>query len=112
MKAMVFANKAMATRANLEREASNWMQEAGTMPPGNGAKPFLWTVHSVSSVIVIRQGAARLHKVVPTRLQKYRLSSLAVSLSLHALEAGSATWMKCRRRNLTPEGSSYVRSRS
>jgi hypothetical protein len=33
---MVFANRAMATRANLEREAQNWLDEAGTPPPGNG----------------------------------------------------------------------------
>ncbi len=38
VKAMVFANKAMATRSNLEREAGNWLREAGTTPPGNGGK--------------------------------------------------------------------------
>ncbi len=36
VKAMVLANKAMATRSNLEREAGNWLREAGTTPPGNG----------------------------------------------------------------------------
>jgi hypothetical protein len=34
---MVFANRAMATRATLEREARNWLDAAGTLPPGNGA---------------------------------------------------------------------------
>ena len=31
---MVFANKAMQSRALLEREAANWLEEAGTLPPG------------------------------------------------------------------------------
>lgn len=58
MKAMVFANKAMATRANLEREASNWMQEAGTTPPGNGANPpFEQSIHSVFSHFFRKQHA-------------------------------------------------------
>ena len=38
---MVFANRAMATRANLEREAQNWLDEAGTPPPGNGGVRIL-----------------------------------------------------------------------
>jgi Fe-S cluster biogenesis protein NfuA len=42
VKAMVFANKAMATRSNLEREAANWTREAGTTPPGNGVEAELW----------------------------------------------------------------------
>ena len=33
---MVFANRTMATRANLEREARNWIDAEGTTPPGNG----------------------------------------------------------------------------
>ena len=37
VRAMVFANRAMATRANLEREARNWIDAEGTTPPGNGA---------------------------------------------------------------------------
>ena len=36
VRAMVFANRAMATRANLEREARNWINAEGTTPPGNG----------------------------------------------------------------------------
>ena len=40
MRAMVFANRAMATRANLEREARNWIDAEGTTPPGNGALSF------------------------------------------------------------------------
>ena len=34
---MVFANKAMQSRAALEREAANWIEEAGTLPPGGWA---------------------------------------------------------------------------
>ena len=39
MRAMVFANRAMANRSNLEREAANWINAEGTTPPGNGAPP-------------------------------------------------------------------------
>lgn len=39
---MVFMNRAMATRANLEREAQNWVDQVGTIPPGNGVERHLW----------------------------------------------------------------------
>lgn len=39
MRAMVFANRAMANRSNLEREATNWINAEGTTLPGNGAPP-------------------------------------------------------------------------
>lgn len=39
---MVFMNKAMATRTNLEREAQNWIDQVGTIPPGNGVEGHLW----------------------------------------------------------------------
>ncbi len=42
MRTMVFANKAMATRSNLERETGNWLNELGTLPPGNGVEKDLW----------------------------------------------------------------------
>ena len=44
VRSMVFANRAMATRANLEREARNWIDAEGTTPPGNGALPA-WVDH-------------------------------------------------------------------
>jgi hypothetical protein len=42
VRAMVFANRAMQSRAALQREADNWLGEAGTLPPGNGAEAELW----------------------------------------------------------------------
>lgn len=39
---MVFANKAMQSKSLLEREAANWVAEAGTLPPGNGAEQDEW----------------------------------------------------------------------
>jgi hypothetical protein len=42
VRVMVFANKAMQTRAALQREADNWMGEGGTLPPGNGAERELF----------------------------------------------------------------------
>jgi len=54
VKSMVFANKAMATKSNLEREASNWLRDAGTTPPGNGVESQLWgggiTAETMSAV--------------------------------------------------------------
>ncbi len=40
---MVFANRAMQSKAALIREAQNWINESGTIPPGNGAEKALWT---------------------------------------------------------------------
>ena len=42
VRVMIFANRAMQTRAALEREAANWLDAAGTLPPGNGAEASLW----------------------------------------------------------------------
>ena len=33
----VFANRAMQSRAALQREADNWLEGAGTLPPGGWA---------------------------------------------------------------------------
>jgi Fe-S cluster biogenesis protein NfuA len=42
VRVMVFANRAMQTRSALEREAANWLEAAGTLPPGNGAEAEMW----------------------------------------------------------------------
>lgn len=42
VRVMVFMNKAMTTRENLEREAMDWIEHEGTLPPGNGAEKELW----------------------------------------------------------------------
>lgn len=39
---MVFANKAMQTKATLERQVQNWLEECGTIPPGNGVEQEIW----------------------------------------------------------------------
>ncbi|KAF8073253.1 NIFU1 [Scenedesmus sp. PABB004] len=39
---MVFANRAMATRAAMEAQVAAWLAEAGAPPPGNGAEAELW----------------------------------------------------------------------
>jgi hypothetical protein len=46
VRAMVFANKAMASRSALAQQAQNWLKEAGTLPPGNGVERELWEVHN------------------------------------------------------------------
>ncbi len=42
VRAMVFANRAMASRGHLIEQARRWLDEAGTMPPGNGVERELW----------------------------------------------------------------------
>lgn len=42
VKNMAFMNRAMSTRSSLEREAQNWLEEAGTIPPGNGVEQQIW----------------------------------------------------------------------
>ena len=54
VRAMVFANRAMATRANLEREARNWIDAEGTTPPGNGGidtKYVVVCLHALSRLL-------------------------------------------------------------
>ena len=49
---MVFANTAMASRANLEREMMSWMETEGVIPPGNGPEQELWEVQTVTCMFV------------------------------------------------------------
>ena len=43
VRAKVFANAAMATPQNMEREAQHWIEvEGGVLPPGNGAERAKW----------------------------------------------------------------------
>jgi Fe-S cluster biogenesis protein NfuA len=43
VRVMVFANKAMCSRANLEAEAASWLRAAGpTLPPGNADAASAW----------------------------------------------------------------------
>lgn len=42
IRCMVFMNKAMSTRSVLAREAENWLEAAGTLPPGNGVEREIW----------------------------------------------------------------------
>ena len=51
VRVMVFANKAMQSRAALQQEADNWLREAGgTLPPGNGIDEDLWSGEGVLSL--------------------------------------------------------------
>ncbi|KAK9833449.1 hypothetical protein WJX81_006415 [Elliptochloris bilobata] len=42
VRAMVFANKSMASRGHLVEQARRWLDKAGTTPPGNGVERELW----------------------------------------------------------------------
>ena len=44
VRCMVFANTAMASRSNLEREMLSWIDKEGCIPPGNGPEQELWEV--------------------------------------------------------------------
>lgn len=43
VRVMVFANKAMATRDNMQAEVDNWISECETVPPGNAHEAELWS---------------------------------------------------------------------
>lgn len=96
VRAMVFANKAMQSRAALQREADNWLQEAGTLPPGNGAEAELWqgaAAASGSSVDVSLMSADELaeHEERKLKLRK------AMGENLHDDVAGEAEDSRQRR---------------
>ena len=44
VRAMVFQNKAMQTRQAMESQQSAWIEENGTLPPGNGVDKAEWSV--------------------------------------------------------------------
>lgn len=46
---MVFMNKAMTTREAMAREAANWIDAEGTIPPGNGVEQHLWEASSAAA---------------------------------------------------------------
>jgi len=43
VRVMVFANRAMATRSNMEAEVESWLREAGSPPPGNDSQASDWS---------------------------------------------------------------------
>jgi hypothetical protein len=49
VRAMVFANAAMASRTNLEREMYSWIDREGVIPSGNGPEKDLWDVSPLAS---------------------------------------------------------------
>ncbi len=52
VRAMVFANAAMASRTNLEREMYSWIDREGVIPSGNGPEKDLWDVSPLASNIM------------------------------------------------------------
>ncbi|KAL4459185.1 hypothetical protein ABPG75_014050 [Micractinium tetrahymenae] len=97
VRAMVFANKAMQSRAVLQREADNWLQEAGTLPPGNGAEAELWqgpsAGSSASSVDVSLMSADELAEYEERKLKLRK----AMGENLHDDVAGEAEDSRLRR---------------
>ncbi|CAD7698767.1 unnamed protein product [Ostreobium quekettii] len=86
---MVFMNRAMATRSNLEREARNWMDQAGTVPPGNGVEAHLW------------EGSEGVKSMSSRELEEYEGKKLklrkAMGENLHDDVAGETAGAKERR---------------
>eukprot|EP00884_Botryococcus_braunii_P017053 jgi/Botrbrau1/4030/Bobra.0016s0037.1 len=67
VRAMVFANKAMATRTALAQQAENWLHESGTIPPGNGMDRHLWEGNRKSGMTA---DEAALHHDAALKMQK------------------------------------------
>jgi hypothetical protein len=70
VRAMVLANKAMATRSNLEQEVANWLDEFGTLPPGNGVEKDLWEGSSGASASTASEGPRRPALLPPRQLAR------------------------------------------
>ncbi|GAB4813117.1 hypothetical protein N2152v2_000163 [Parachlorella kessleri] len=90
---MVFANKAMQSRSLLEREAANWLEEAGTLPPGNGAEQDEWegTTFSTDHMTPEQRAAYEEKKL---KMRK------AMGENLHDAVDGETVDAKTRRLNL------------
>ena len=58
VRAMVFANKSMASRGNLAEQARRWLDEAGTTPPGNGVERELWEARPSCKPEVVKRRAS------------------------------------------------------
>ena len=48
---MVFANAAMQTRQAMEKQKQNWIDENGTVPPGNGIEKESWEIGFTQSAM-------------------------------------------------------------
>lgn len=99
VRVMVFANKAMQSRAALQREADNWLAEAGTLPPGNGAEAELWAQGvgaSGASVDVSLMSADELAQYEERKLKLRK----AMGENLHDDVAGEAEDSRTRRLKL------------
>lgn len=67
VRAMVFANAAMASRSNLEREMHSWIEKEGVVPPGNGPEQELWEV--LCSLVSYMQDSTLFSKASLTSLK-------------------------------------------
>lgn len=92
VRAMVFANAAMASRTNLEREMFSWIEKEGVIPPGNGPEKDLW------------EGQAAAKVMSPAEMAEYEEKKLkmrkAMGENLHDDVQGEEPDSKQRRLNL------------
>jgi hypothetical protein len=70
---MVFANRAMQSRSALERQVENWLKEAGTTPPGNGAEQELWEGRGLADSVA---------KMSPSELTEYEEKKLKLQRAM------------------------------
>ncbi|KAL0051688.1 hypothetical protein WJX82_000278 [Trebouxia sp. C0006] len=92
VRAMVFANAAMASRTNLEREMYSWIDREGVIPSGNGPEKDLW------------DGQATAKVMSPAEMAEYEEKKLkmrkAMGENLHDDVQGEEPDSKQRRLNL------------
>lgn len=92
VRTMVFANAAMASRTNLERETRSWIEKEGVIPPGNGPEKDLW------------EGQAAAKIMSPVEMAEYEEKKLkmrkAMGENLHDDVQGEEPDSKQRRLNL------------
>ena len=94
VRVMVFMNKAMTSRENLEREALDWMEHEGTLPPGNGAERELWEDVNTLGVTNMSSDERREYEEKKNKLKK------AMGANLHDDVPGESLESKERRLRL------------
>jgi len=105
VKTMVFANKAMATRTNLEREVQSLVEECAAPPPGNGPERELWEGPPTSSAASTSLASLDLSVMSPAELAEYEEKKLRMRRAMGENlgddpAAGSAEAEERRRKTL------------
>lgn len=66
----VFRDKAICSRANLEKEVEAWLKEFSELPPGNGGEAGLWQGAAAPTPAVMSEAERQVHEEQKLKLRK------------------------------------------